>query len=105
MGLARMVGWFYAHGHQFGDTGPGSPSGQPPTGTVLIDRISGTIAIQQAQAAIGTNTGGDRAFNNSRHRNLLNTVHAGDRSNSPLPKPAAQEDNHKNRAAVVRGTG
>jgi Cu/Ag efflux protein CusF len=55
----------------------------PPalTGTVTtIDRISGTIAIQQAQSGtVGANTGGATEQQFKASESLLNTVHAGDR--------------------------
>jgi Cu/Ag efflux protein CusF len=55
----------------------------PPglTGTVTtIDRISGTIAIQQTQSGtVGANTGGATEQQFKASESLLSTVHAGDR--------------------------
>jgi hypothetical protein len=57
------------------------PGQQALTGTVTtIDRISGTIAIQQAQSGtVGANTGGATEQQFKAPENLLNAVHAGDR--------------------------
>ena len=57
------------------------PGQQALTGTVTtIDRLSGTIAIQQTQSGtVGANTGGATELQFKASESLLNTVHAGDR--------------------------
>jgi Cu/Ag efflux protein CusF len=54
---------------------------QTLTGTVTtIDRINGTIAIQQTQSGtVGANTGGATEQFKVQDGGLLNTLHAGDK--------------------------
>ena len=54
---------------------------QTVTGTVTtVDRISGTIAIQQAQSGtVGASTGGATEQQYKAPDGILNTVHAGDK--------------------------
>jgi Cu/Ag efflux protein CusF len=60
--------------------GSAASAEQALTGTITkIDRISGTVAIQQSQSGtVGANTGGATEFK-VQDGGLLNAVHAGDK--------------------------
>ena len=73
---------------------------QVPTGTVTkVDRISGTIAIQQAQSGtIGANTVGAAEEFKAQHGLSLDDVHAGDKVTFSATE--TDQDNHETSETV-----
>jgi hypothetical protein len=76
----KLANWILA-GSMLMVTPSATLAQQPLTGTVItIDRISGTIGIQQAQSGtVGAGSGGDTEQEYKVPEGSLENVHAGDR--------------------------
>ena len=77
----RLAGIILATAATVGMLGSAAPAQQDTTGMITkIDRLSGTIAIQQTQnGTVGANTGQPAVEFRVQDGKLLDAVHAGDR--------------------------